>query len=110
MVWEKAKAVLKESLGESIYNLWIEPLECIHADAENIHLACPDRFYRAHLTRNHLSLVQEKINQLSTVPCKVTLCDKGGSASCRKAQRTASAAAYSRTPLRRPFSASPIYL
>ncbi|MBU0962156.1 MAG: chromosomal replication initiator protein DnaA, partial [Proteobacteria bacterium] len=77
MVWEKAKAVLKESLGESVYNLWIEPLECIYSDGENIRLACPDRFYRAHLTRNHLCQVQEKINQLSSVPCKVTLCDKG---------------------------------
>ncbi len=80
MVWEKVKAVLKESLGESVYSLWIEPLECVHSEAENIHLACPDRFYRAHLTRNHLCLVQEKINQLSAVPCKVTLCDKGGEA------------------------------
>jgi hypothetical protein len=27
MVWEQAKTALKERLGESIFNLWIAPLE-----------------------------------------------------------------------------------
>lgn len=76
MMWEKAKEVLKESLGASIYGLWIEPLECVYADAKQIQLACPDRFYRAHLNRTHFPIIQEKINQLSGVPCKVSLCDK----------------------------------
>ncbi len=76
MVWEKAKTALKERLGESVFNLWIEPLECIFSDSEQIRLACPDRFYRAHLDRNHLTTVQEVVIELSGSPCKVTLCDK----------------------------------
>ena len=76
MVWEKTKGMLKESLGESVYTLWIKPLECVHSDTEEIRLACPDRFFRAHLERNHLSSVQEKIDELSGSHCRVTLCDK----------------------------------
>ena len=75
MVWEQAKTVLKERLGESIFNLWIAPLECISSDIDQIKLACPDRFYRAHLDRNHLTSIQEIITEFST-SCKVTLCDK----------------------------------
>ncbi len=77
MVWEKVKAVLKERLGESVYSLWVEPLECIHSDAETIQLACPDRFYRAHLSRTHLSMIQEQVDRLGSSPCKVILSDKG---------------------------------
>ncbi len=76
MVWEKAKEVLKESLGESIYGLWIDPLECIHSDADAVQLACPDRFYRAHLNNTHFSLIQETIQQVGGSNCKVTLCEK----------------------------------
>ena len=49
MVWETAKAALKERLGESVFNLWIEPLECIYSDNEQIRLACPDRFLSSSL-------------------------------------------------------------
>ncbi len=76
MVWNKTKAVLKESMGEAVYSLWVEPLECISADETGIRLACPDRFYRAHLERTHLSLIQAKVNELSGSSCRVQLCDK----------------------------------
>lgn len=76
MVWEQAKEVLQESLGDSIYGLWIEPLKCVYSDAGQIRLACPDRFYRAHLDRNHLTTVQETVTALSGGKCKVSLCDK----------------------------------
>jgi chromosomal replication initiator protein len=77
MMWKKAKAVLKENLGESVYSLWVEPLELICADEMEVRLACPDRFYRAHLERTHLSLLQTTINEISGSSCKVRLCDKG---------------------------------
>ncbi len=43
MVWDKVKIALKERLGESVFNLWIEPLECVYSDSEQIKLACPHR-------------------------------------------------------------------
>ncbi len=76
MVWEKAKARLKESLGTSVYALWVKPLECIAVDETRIQLACPDRFYKAHLERNHLSLIQSIIHELNGSACTVQLSDK----------------------------------
>ncbi len=76
-MWNKTKAVLKESLGESVYALWVEPLECVSVNEAEIQLACPDRFYRAHLERTHLSLIQQKVNEVSGASCTVLLCDKG---------------------------------
>jgi chromosomal replication initiator protein len=76
MVWEQAKAALRERLGDAIFTLWIAPLECISSDVNQIQLGCPDRFYRAHLDRNHLATIQETVTELCTTSCKVILCDK----------------------------------
>lgn len=76
MVWEKAKTRLKEHLGTSVYALWVKPLECIGVDETKIQLACPDRFYKAHLERNHLSLIQSTIHELNGASCTVQLSDK----------------------------------
>ncbi len=76
MAWEQVQKALKDHLGDSIYNLWIDPLECVSYRADEVRLACPDRFYRAHLDRNHLATVQQIVTELSGNDCKVILCDK----------------------------------
>lgn len=76
MMWEQAKTVLKERLGDAVFNLWITPLECISCDVDSIQLACPDRFYRAHIDRNHLATIQEIVSDLNATACKVVLCEK----------------------------------
>lgn len=76
MVWEQAKEALKDNLGTAMYGLWIEPLECVSSDANQIQLACPDRFYRAHLDRNHYETIQQIVTDISGTKCKVVLCDK----------------------------------
>ncbi len=80
MVWEKAKASLKENLSESVYSLWVEPLECVKNDETVMQLACPDRFFKAHLERNHLRFIQETVNGLSSAPCPIRLIDKSAEA------------------------------
>ncbi len=76
MVWKQVKEALKDNLGAAIYGLWIEPLECVSSDVSQIQLACPDRFYRAHLSRNHYATIQQIVTNISGPDCKVVLCDK----------------------------------
>jgi len=77
MVWQKIKESLRDVLAENVYNLWIEPLECVRCDDKNIRLACPDRFYRAHLTQHHLGLIQDKVNEIDGIGRQVILCEAG---------------------------------
>jgi chromosomal replication initiator protein len=77
MVWQKTKESLRDVLAENVYNLWIEPLECVRCDDKNIRLACPDRFYRAHLTQHHLGLIQDKVNEIDGIGRQVILCEAG---------------------------------
>ena len=73
MVWEKAKQVLREELNENIYNLWIDPIECIAIDQDMIQLCCPDRFFSAYIARNYLEIIQAKIKEVSHAQHRVTL-------------------------------------
>lgn len=75
MVWNKVKEGLREVLAESVYTLWIEPLECVQCTEETIRLACPDRFYRAHLSQHHLGLIQECVNGIDGTRRQVVLCE-----------------------------------
>jgi chromosomal replication initiator protein len=75
MVWQKIKESLCDELAENVYNLWIEPLECVLCDDKNIQLSCPDRFYRAHLTQHHLGLIQAKVNEIAGGGRRVVLCE-----------------------------------
>jgi chromosomal replication initiator protein len=77
MVWQKIKESLRDVLTENVYNLWIEPLECVSCDDKNIRLSCPDRFYRAHLTQHHLGQIQDKVNEIGGGGRQVILCEAG---------------------------------
>ncbi len=76
MVWEKAKTILREELDESVFNLWIDPLQCYQVQEESIHLACPDRFFSAYINRNYLELIQEHVEKVDSKKRKVLLCEK----------------------------------
>jgi chromosomal replication initiator protein len=75
MVWERAKEVLRKELKENVFNLWIDPLECLQVKDEVIQLACPDRFFIAYLSRNFLAAIQEQVDKLDDKKRKVVLLD-----------------------------------
>ena len=76
-MWQKIKESLRDVLAENMYNLWIEPLECVQCNDESIRLACPDRFYRAHLAQHHLGLIQEQANAIDGTRRQIILCEAG---------------------------------
>lgn len=79
MVWEKAKEILKEELSESVYNLWIDPLECTSLQQDKVNLSCPDRFFSAYVARNYLESIQARVSEIDPLERKVTLTHKRNS-------------------------------
>ena len=73
MVWQSAKEILKEELNASVFDLWIEPLECISLEDDSVSLGCPDRFFSAYLSRHYLGKIQEKINEVDSMQRRVVL-------------------------------------
>lgn len=73
MVWQSAKEILREELAESVYNLWIEPLECMSLQDDCVKLCCPDRFFSAYISRNYMDTIQSKINEVDPMGRRVVL-------------------------------------
>lgn len=73
MVWQKAKEILQEELNENVFNLWIDPIECIADQQDTIQLCCPDRFFSAYITRNYLEMIRAKIAEVDHAKRKVIL-------------------------------------
>lgn len=64
MVWKKAKERLQDVLTESVYDLWIEPLQLKLQENTCLYLSCPDRYFGAYVTRNFLEVITEKVVEI----------------------------------------------
>ena len=64
MVWEKAKIALQDVLSESVYSLWIEPLDLQSRADSTLVLSCPDRYFGAYVRQNYLELIRQKIGEI----------------------------------------------
>ena len=73
MVWQKARELLRQELSESVFNLWIEPLECIALHESKICLGCPDRFFSAYIENNFLDTIREKLQAVDSQHREVKL-------------------------------------
>lgn len=73
MVWQKTKEKLQSELSESVFNLWIEPLQCLSEQKNTISLACPDRFFSAYISRNYLDTIQKTLKEVDPQQREVVL-------------------------------------
>lgn len=77
MVWEKAKTALQDVLSESVYSLWIEPLDLHSKDDSKLVLSCPDRYFGAYVNQNYLDLISRKIGEIDASVKTVVVKDCG---------------------------------
>lgn len=76
MIWRKAKDKLQESLTESVYQLWIEPLEVQCYEQSSLQLCCPDRYFGAYVRQNFLEIITEKVIETDGAVKQVKICDE----------------------------------
>jgi len=77
MVWEKAKTALQSVLSESIFSLWIEPLDLLNKDGSKLVLSCPDRYFGAYVNQNYLELISTKVSEVDKSIDSVVIRDCG---------------------------------
>lgn len=64
MVWKEIKSILNEKLPEGSFSLWVDPLQCVREDDQEIELAGPDRFFCAWVADNYLEDIKEALCSL----------------------------------------------
>jgi chromosomal replication initiator protein len=64
-LWRATQERLQESVPESTYRLWLEPLEAVGSDSETIYLQAPDGI-RTWAERRYSSLIAAAVAELGT--------------------------------------------
>jgi chromosomal replication initiator protein len=64
-LWRTTQKRLRESVPESTYRLWLEPLEAVAADGETIYLKAPEGI-RAWAERRYSALIVAALSELGT--------------------------------------------
>jgi len=77
MLWQKVKDVLSRKLSVSDMNLWVEPLHCVHDDANRVELAGPDRYFCSWVKNNYLSSIKDALREIGSedVSVRITLAE-----------------------------------
>lgn len=73
MVWQSTKELLRDQLTESVFNLWIEPLECLSLKDTAIRLGCPDRYFCAYIESNYIKQIQDCLEKVDPLGRKISL-------------------------------------
>jgi chromosomal replication initiator protein len=64
-LWRATQERLRESVPESTYRLWLEPLEAVGSDSETLYLKAPEGI-RAWAERRYSSLIAAAVGELGT--------------------------------------------
>jgi chromosomal replication initiator protein len=77
-IWEKAAAYLRERLGETTFQTWIQPLEPSLKNEGELTLVAPDDFFKSWVEKHYWPLIQEAVTRHSaqeTLALKLSVSD-----------------------------------
>ena len=76
--WTQVKSQVKQSLPEHSYRMWIDPVEFLGSDEDNIQLSSPNAFCARRLKENYLPVFKKEFDKLGkTVNIKFAVGSKG---------------------------------
>ena len=64
MLWQRVKSVLAQKISDSDFKLWIEPLQCVHDDAQRVELAGPDPYFCSWVKNNYLTDIRAALQDV----------------------------------------------
>ena len=65
MLWQLTKEILAEKLPESVYSLWIDPLNGTFKDDQILELTGPDKFFCSWVAENYQQPIREALQALN---------------------------------------------
>ncbi len=76
MIWEKVKNTLKGTFTDSVFSLWVEPLEFVELKGEELYLSTPDRYFSAYVKQNFLGEIECALRENGVDGVRVVLCEQ----------------------------------
>lgn len=75
MIWEKVKKSLRETIADSVYSLWIEPLQFVELKGEELYLSSPDKYFSAYVKQNFLSEIETALQENEVGSVRLVFCE-----------------------------------
>ncbi len=76
-LWEDVKRVIRGSIPEKTFSLWISPIILLERKEDVLVLGCPNKFSMNWIHENYLPMIQERLNQMGNGHCRLTFKVKG---------------------------------
>lgn len=64
-IWEELKTLLRETLTEEDFTIWINPLSVLDNNSRELELGCPNSFHRTWLINNHLEAIRARLRHIA---------------------------------------------
>ena len=71
--WDEVCVLLKDRVGETVFETWIAPLKIKQISAQEIVLDAPDSFFRDWVEKNYKAAIEEELKNLSTRSISIKL-------------------------------------
>jgi len=71
-IWSKAKTSIRDKMELAYYLRWIEPLRYLNNDDDEIHIGCPNNFFKGWIKRRHEKTIRDAL--VNAAGKKLTLC------------------------------------
>lgn len=71
MLWKNIKSILRDKLAAGSFSLWVEPLQCVRENEQEIELAGSDSFFCGWVSDHYLSDIKEALKLLGQPEMRV---------------------------------------
>jgi len=72
-IWKIAKQSIKDQIPGHTYRMWIDGLQFIQSENDEIVLGCPNSFSRNWINQKYLGIISEALQSVSDVPITVKI-------------------------------------
>ena len=64
LIWEEVKCQIKKKLPDHSYRIWIDPIQLIEQNENQLTLSSPNNYYTKRLKDNYLPVLNEAFSNL----------------------------------------------
>jgi chromosomal replication initiator protein len=72
-VWNQVKTQIHKKIPHHSFMVWIEPLEWLDRQGDEVVLGCPNTFARKWVINHYIDLIEAEIDRVFQTPCRITL-------------------------------------
>lgn len=70
-IWKKSTDIIRKKVSQQNYETWIQPLQLVALEGDNVKVSVPNRFFKDWLADNYLPVIKDSISAVTGVQVKI---------------------------------------